>query len=286
MSQENQKPQDAQSLVPTEIQIIQAESAARFALTPIGQQVKQFEVQQRMARMYSTSSIVPKAYQGDANLGSCVIAIDMAMRMQASPLMVMQNLYVVNGNPSFSSKFLIATINASGRFSPLRFEFRGEEGKPNYACRAYAYEAGDRERKEKLFGDWVSIDMANKEGWSKKPGSKWLTMPNQMLRYRAAAFWQRVYCPEISMGLMTTEEYEDINQSKASAENEIRIEANKGGVIDITPDANATETPAEQEQAPAKKVEKTKDASAPKPQPAPQPEPPQGEDDDMPDFMR
>jgi hypothetical protein len=35
-------------------------------------------------------------------------------------------------------------------------------------------------------------------------------MPNQMLRYRAAAFWQRVYCPEISMGLLTAEEADDI----------------------------------------------------------------------------
>ena len=35
-------------------------------------------------------------------------------------------------------------------------------------------------------------------------------MPSQMLRYRAAAFWQRVYCPEISMGLITKEEAEDI----------------------------------------------------------------------------
>ena len=142
MSKEREQ---AQLVLPSELQLIQAKGAAEFALTPIGQQIKQFEVQQRMARMYASSSIVPKAYQGEGNLGNCVIAIDMAMRMQASPLMVCQNLYVVNGNPSFSSKFLIATINASGRFSPLRFEFRGEEGKPNYACRAYAYEAGDRE---------------------------------------------------------------------------------------------------------------------------------------------
>lgn len=95
-------------------------------MTPVGQTVKQFEVMQRMANMYTTSTIVPDTYKG--NVGNCVIALDMAMRMGCNPLMCMQNLYIVHGNPAFSSKFLIATINASGRFSPLRYEFKGEEG--------------------------------------------------------------------------------------------------------------------------------------------------------------
>jgi hypothetical protein len=53
------------------------------------------------------------------------------------------------------------------------------------------------------------MQMAEKEGWTSKQGSKWMTMPGQMLRYRAAAFWQRVYAPEISMGFYTKEEVED-----------------------------------------------------------------------------
>ena len=92
-----------------EIQIIQAKQAAEFALTPVGQTVKQFEVMQRMAKMYTESSIVPEAYRN--NMGNCVIALDMAMRMNLNPLMVMQNLNTVKGNPSWASKFLIATIN-------------------------------------------------------------------------------------------------------------------------------------------------------------------------------
>lgn len=192
----------------TELQIIQAKHNAEFALTPVGQAVKQFEITQRIAQMYTQSTIVPETYRG--NMGNCVIALDMAMRMNANPLMVMQNLYVVHGNPSFSSKFLIATINTSGRFSPLRYEFKGNEGTQDYGCRCVAYESSDKEHKEPLYGDWITIDMANREGWTKKNGSKWNTMPSQMLRYRAAAFWQRVYCPEISMGFLTKEEIEDI----------------------------------------------------------------------------
>lgn len=170
----------------TELQIIQAKQAAEFAMTPVGQTVKQFEVMQRMANMYTTSTIVPDTYKG--NVGNCVIALDMAMRMGCNPLMCMQNLYIVHGNPAFSSKFLIATINASGRFSPLRYEFKGEEGTPEYGCRCIAYESSDKDHKEPLHGDWITMGMAEKEGWTKKNGSKWQSMPSQMLRYRAAAF--------------------------------------------------------------------------------------------------
>lgn len=189
-----------------------------YALTPAGQATKKFEVLQRKAKMLTTSTIVPDSYRG--NIGNCVIALEMAERMGVVPLMVMQNLYIVHGNPAWSSKFLIASINASRRFSPLRFEFRGEEGKPEYGCRCYAYEATDIEHREPLYGDWITIEMADKEGWTKKSGSKWLSMPNQMLRYRAAAFWQRVYCPEISMGLLTAEEAEDIAVDTTSAQAE------------------------------------------------------------------
>lgn len=187
-----------------------------YDLTPAGQAAKQFEIIQRKAKALTTSTIVPETYRN--NIGNCIIALEMAERMGTPPLMVMQNLYVVHGNPAWSSKYLIGSINASKRFSPLRYEFRGEEGTPSYGCRCYAYEASDKERTEPLYGDWITMEMANKEGWTKKSGSKWLTMPNQMLRYRAAAFWQRVYCPEISMGLLTAEEAEDISIDTTSVQ--------------------------------------------------------------------
>lgn len=224
----------------TELQIIQAKQAAEFAMTPVGQTVKQFEVMQRMAKMYTESTIVPDTYKG--NIGNCVIALDMAMRMGCNPLMCMQNLYIVHGNPAFSSKFLIATINASGRFSPLRYEFKGEEGTLEYGCRCIAYESSDKEHKEPLHGDWITIGMADKEGWIKKNGSKWQSMPSQMLRYRAAAFWQRVYCPEISMGLITKEEADDIQDVEyteiPTKDKLAEIAARAAGVVDTKSEEN------------------------------------------------
>lgn len=176
-------------------------------LNPAYQTQKAFEIQQRMAQMYVQSTIVPDTYRG--NIGNCVIAIDMAQRMKANPLMVMQNLYIVHGNPAWSAKFLISCINMSGRFTPLRYQFSGKRGTPQYACRAYAYEKSDNQHKEPLCSVWISMDMAEREGWTKKPGSKWLTMPDQMLIYRAAAFWSRAYAPEIAMGFLTKEEADD-----------------------------------------------------------------------------
>lgn len=201
-----------------EIQILQIKRQTEFDLTPIGQQVKQFEATQRIARMYAMSNFIPDSYKYtksgqplDPNVvvANCTIALEMATRMKAHPLMIMQNMYIVYGQPAFSSKFLIACINATRRFSPLRYEFKGEEGTDDYACRVVAYEVNDTKHKDPLCGDWVSMQMAKSEGWTTRKGNKWSSMPNQMLRYRAAAFWQRAYCPEISMGLLTEEEVMD-----------------------------------------------------------------------------
>lgn len=164
-----------------------------------------FELIQRVSKALASSDLVPKTYQG--NLANCMIAMDMAQRIGANPLMVMQNLYIVHGTPSWSSKFLVATINACGRFSSLRYEWKGEPGSPEYGCRAWALEKATGER---LDGIWVTWKMVRAEGWDSKNGSKWKTIPDQMFLYRAAAFWQRAYAPELGMGLITAEEAADV----------------------------------------------------------------------------
>lgn len=173
--------------------------------------LKGFEAMQRMANLFSRSSIVPEAYRstGDkdyTSMGNCVIALDMALRMGANPLMVMQNLYVVHGRPAWSAQFLIATLNQSGRFSALRYEFQGKEGTDDWGCRAVTTELATGER---LTGPLITIGLAKKEGWYGKNGSKWQSMPELMLRYRAAAWFVRAYAPEIAMGLQTVEEVRD-----------------------------------------------------------------------------
>lgn len=163
-----------------------------------------FELLQRVAKAFASSTLVPVQYQG--NVANCMIALNLSERLHADALMVMQNLYIVHGNPGWSSKFLIASVNTCGRYESLRYEWRGEEGNPNFGCRAWTIE---KSTGEKLYGIWVDWKMVKAEGWDAKKGSKWLTMPDQMFIYRAAAFWQRAYAPEISMGLTTAEELQD-----------------------------------------------------------------------------
>lgn len=169
-----------------------------------------FENAQRMANALASSTIVPQQFQKSKTpeaVANCIIALEMANRIGASPLMVMQNLYVVYGNVGWSSKFLIASLNTCGRFTPLQYEQVDAGNMDNWKCRAWAI---DKTTGAPLYGAWVSLKMAKDEGWYTKSGSKWKTMPELMLQYRAAAFFQRAYAPEISMGMRTVEEYEDI----------------------------------------------------------------------------
>ncbi len=191
------------------------------------------ELALKAANILSKSSLVPKEYQG--NLPNCVIALNMAARMNADPLMVMQNLYIVYGRPGWSSQFLISTFNTSGRYSALRYQWVGEEGKDNYGCRAWAIE---KTTGEKLEGSTVTIGIAKKEGWYDKNGSKWQTMPQQMLMYRAASWFIRAYAPELAMGMHTAEELQDVieltptDYTIKDVEQEIQQNANSE-VIDI-----------------------------------------------------
>lgn len=173
---------------------------------------KVFELAQRKAAIYAKSSLVPKEYQN--NIGNVLIAENMARRMGADTLMVMQNLYVVHGKPGWSAQFLIASFNSNGRFSAIKYRFKGEEGTPEWACQAYCTELSTG---EEIAGTTVSYAMALSEGWVNKTGSKWKTMPEQMFRYRAATFMIRSTAPEIGMGLLTKEELEDMPADRSNA---------------------------------------------------------------------
>lgn len=179
-----------------------------------------FELTQRVAKSLASSSIVPQIYRGNTPeaVGNCMIAINFAQRVKADPLMVMQNLNVIQGRPSWSSPFLIALINSCGKFTELLFEFSGEKGQDTWGCQA---SADSKATGRTLVGAEITIKMAKDEGWYGRSGSKWKTMPQQMLIYRAAAFWARVYAPEVSMGLLTQDEAEDIIDLEPSAYREV-----------------------------------------------------------------
>ena len=167
-----------------------------------------FELAQRQAKLLASSALVPKEYQG--NIANTVIALEMAQRTQSSPLAVMQSMYIVHGKPSWSATFVIACINACGRFGHLRYRMEGEGDE--LTCRAVAIELATGEQ---LASPPVSIGMAKQEGWYGKPGSKWHTMPELMLRYRAATLFGRLYAADVLMGMRTEDEVHDIEEAEA-----------------------------------------------------------------------
>jgi hypothetical protein len=165
-----------------------------------------FELQVRKAKVYAQSTLVPQQYQNNA--ANCMIALNMAQRLKADPLMVMQQLFIVKGKPGWSAQFLIATFNQCGRFSAMRFEQRGSiADKKEWGYRAYTTERATGER---IDGPWVTWQMVDAEGWHKRDGSKWLTIPDLMFHYRAGAFLVRTHAPELAMGLPTAEELHDV----------------------------------------------------------------------------
>lgn len=230
-----------------------------------------FTLMQRMAKVFCYSAIVPETFRGEQNFGNCVIAIEMATRMHVSPLMLMQNMYIVYGNPAFSSKFLISTFNACGRYTSIKYKETGKKGTSSQGCVAYTTEKATGEI---ITGPEITIGMADAEGWSKKSGSKWKTMPEQMLRYRAAAFLIRTTAPELSMGYQTDDEIIDITpeqkpinaarreiekQANAEVFNPVPAEPEAPKAIEKQPAAAKTapikqEAPKEAEKVPAKKA--------------------------------
>jgi hypothetical protein len=177
-----------------------------------------FDHAQRVAKMLASSNLIPENYRN--NIQNTMIALEMANRIGASPLMVMQNLYIVQGKPSWSSTFITAAINACGRFSPIRYEVTGEGD--SMTCAAWAF---DLATNEKLYGPTVTMQMAKEEGWLNKNGSKWKTLAPLMIRYRAATFFGRLYAPEILMGMQTAEEVQDVI-GKPSDDERKQISAN------------------------------------------------------------
>lgn len=160
----------------------------------------------RMANMISKSGLVPDSYKNSPE--NCLIAIDLGNRMGMSPLAVMQNLYVVKGKPAWSGSFCAGVVNGSGRFTPLEYQWVGERGKPSFGCRAVAKRLSDGST---CYGGTVTMQTAQDEGWLGKPGSKWKTMPEQMLQYRAASFFAKIHCSDYLLGIPTIEEVQDIS---------------------------------------------------------------------------
>lgn len=171
-----------------------------LAVLPNYENASNFALLQRMALSLSDSDIVPELYRKKA--ANCMIALEMANRMGIPSMMVMQNMFIVKGKPSWAGAFVIGRINSSGRFAQaLQFTFEGE-GEMR-SCFAWT----KNHEGTIVPGTKITWKMVKDEGWASNP--KWKNMPDQMFSYRAGAFFGRVHCPDLIMGMQTAEELED-----------------------------------------------------------------------------
>jgi len=169
------------------------------------QNTKALAIVSRIADRYANSSMVPDTYKGKPD--NCFVAVELASRMDVSPVLVMQNLYIVQGKPSWAGQACKALIDGCGKFRDSDYVLTGNRGDDSWGCYLQAVKVSTGKL---VKGTEVTIKMAKDEGWYGKNGSKWKTMPEQMLKYRAAAFFARTECPEALMGFQTAEEVEDV----------------------------------------------------------------------------
>ena len=105
----------------------------------------------------------------------------------------------------------MSMINASPKFKNAKPVYFGEKGTESRGCRIEAIET---ETGNLIQGTDVTIKMAKEEGWLSN--TKWKNMPEQMLAYRAAAFFARIYIPNALMGVVVEGEVEDIETNNTS----------------------------------------------------------------------
>lgn len=186
------------------------EQATQLSTNSVWENKDQFNHLLRAAQMLSQTSIIPQSYQNKPQ--DCFVAIEMANRMGVSPMVVMQNMYVVKGKPSWAGQACTMLINSCGKFKDVKHIYTGEKGKPNRGCYVTATRISDGSQVD---GVEVTMQMAQSEGWTSN--SKWRNMPELMLAYRASAFFARVYCPEAMMGVQTAEEVYDADSTPINA---------------------------------------------------------------------
>lgn len=207
--------------------------------------VTAFAEAQRMAQLLASANQgVPLAYQN--NIPNCVVAIELAQRLNVSPLMVMQNIDIIHNKPAPKSVFIISLINSCGKFTDdLEYEYSGVPGTDGHSCYAYA----TRKNGKVVKGPVVSVAMAKSQGWWAKNGSKWPDMTETMLGYRAAAFFSRLHCPGVTMGMQSQDEIEDIGYvesvNDASVIEKINSEVEQQftdfETLEVSPEVNSME---------------------------------------------
>lgn len=157
----------------------------------------------KLSAFYSKAEgMIPQRFVGKA--ASIYVAIKIAEKLKCDPLDVMNAIYMVAGTPGWKTDFLIALAKRGGFIRKIDYEVKKEDN--DIIITALGWAPGSQ---DPVKGTEVSLAMAKAEGWTKNP--KYRSMPELMLKKRAAAFLIREHWPEVTCGYLTAEEHEDIS---------------------------------------------------------------------------
>ena len=183
---------------------------------------------QEFSKIMSTGgATVPKHLQG--NPADCMAVTMQAFQWGMNPFAVAQKTHLVNGTLGYEAQLVNAVIVSSGAIiGKFKYEYIGkwdeyqktkktneDEIKLNLGIKVGAILTGDQDITwgEPLYLSDVTI----------RNSPLWKSAPKQQIAYLAIKYWARLYCPEVILGVYSTDE----------------LEPSKRTIKDITPtDAN------------------------------------------------
>lgn len=153
----------------------------------------------RVAKAFSLSGMVPAHFQGKPE--SCMVALMYAEQLGEHPMVLFQELTVINGRPGMSARYAIARANKSGLLAgPITWTEAGDGEALAVTASATLRETGE------VISATVTMAEAVADGWTRNP--KYKSIPGQMLRWRSATRLINLYIPETLFGLGVREESE------------------------------------------------------------------------------
>lgn len=159
----------------------------------------------KFSEIIAQADIIPSHYRGKP--ANVFIAVQSALRMNLDPMMVMQNTFVISGKLGMNSAFAISLANGSGCLkSGITYDIEGSEDSLKVTAKATLKSSGVE------ISYSIGMKEAMAEGWTKNP--KYSSLPELMLRYRAATLLIRTHMPEVLNGMHMTEELEDVESAK------------------------------------------------------------------------
>lgn len=167
----------------------------------------------KIAQQYAKSDLIPDNYKNKPE--NVIIALGMSSKMNLDLFTIMQNLDIVKGKARWNGSFCRTLIEKTGKYKDLDLIYTGEKDKDTFGCYLQAVRKNDGKI---VKGAEITVGMAKAEGWwSKKDKygketSKWQSLTELMLGYRAMSFFARMHCPEALSGVYTGEEIEDMEQ--------------------------------------------------------------------------